>query len=372
MDHKASTLEQLSKNGAAISQKNILVGFDGFVDRITSVVDKRHGQGDKFERIETIETFGNRILGAAGKSTNMELYIDYAKIGGNGPIMANALLNAGGNIRYIGALGEKSVNSVFSEFARRTNAVSVADPGVTHALEFADGKILLSTMASFDDLTYEAILKHVGEGEFFDILSRQDLISIVNWTMIPNMTELLSDMLDHVILNLPPRDSKHYFFDLADPVKRPKGEIETALRTIARFQNYGDVTLGLNLAEAKQVTQIFGQSEVKPDSDGLQSMASRIRNELSIGCVVVHPKESAACATKENTCWITGPYTENPTIITGAGDHFNAGFTTAQLLGFTPEACLTVGVCFSGYYVRKGDSPSLPSIQTFIRNWKDD
>ena len=28
MDHKASTLEQLSKHGAAISQKNALVGFD--------------------------------------------------------------------------------------------------------------------------------------------------------------------------------------------------------------------------------------------------------------------------------------------------------------------------------------------------------
>lgn len=372
MDHKASTLEQLSKHGAAISQKNALVGFDGFVDRITSVVNKRFGQGDKFERIETIEIFGSRVLEAAGKSTNFELYVNFEKIGGNGPIMANALLNAGANTRYVGALGDQSVHPVFSEFAKRTNAVSVVDPGVTHALEFKDGKVMLGKMATLEDLTYEAILRHVGEGEFFDLLSRQDLISMVNWTMIPNMTKLFSDMLDHVIPNLPPRDSKHYFFDLADPVKRPKGEIETALRTIARFQNYGDVTLGLNLTESKQVTQILGQPEVKADSDGLQSMASHIRNELSIGCVVIHPKETAACATKEDTCCITGPYTEDPKITTGAGDHFNAGFAVAQLLGFTLEACLTVGVCFSGHYVRTGDSPSLTHIQTFIRNWKDD
>ena len=349
-----------------------MVGFDGFVDKITSVVDKRFGQGDKFERMDTIEAFGNRILDAAGKSTNLELYINYEKIGGNGPIMANALLNAGLNTRYVGALGDQSIHPVFEEFARRTDACSVVDPGITHALEFADGKILLGTMASLDGLTYQEILKHVGEGEFFDLLSRQDMVSIVNWTMIPNMTKLLSDLLDHMIPNLPPRDNKHYFFDLADPAKRPKGEIETALRTIARFQNYGNVTLGLNLAETKQVSEILGQSEVEADEAGLQSMASYIRNELNIGCVVVHPKESAACATKDKTCWIQGPYTDDPKITTGAGDHFNAGFATAQLLGLPPDACLTVGVCFSGYYVRTGESPSLTDVQTFIRNWKDD
>ena len=372
MDHKALTLGHLSNHGAEISQKYALVGFDGFVDRITSVVDKRFGQGDKFERMDTIDVFGHRVLEASGHSTNIELFVKYEKLGGNGPIMANALLNAGAKTRYIGALGDEAIHPVFAEFAKKTDAVTVADPGITHALEFSDGKILLGTMTSLDAVTYSGILNHVGEGEFFDLLSRQDLISIVNWTMIPNMTELLCDMLDHVIPNLPPRDSKHYFFDLADPAKRPVGEIETALRTIARFQNYGDVTLGLNLAETKQVSDILGQPEVEADATGLQSMASHIRNELNVGCVVVHPKESAACATKDETCWIAGPYTEDPKITTGAGDHFNAGFASTQLLGFPPAACLTVGVSFSGHYVRTGNSPSLTNIQTFIQNWKDD
>ena len=372
MDHKALTLEQLSKHGSEISQKNALVGFDGFVDRITSVVDKRFGQGDKFERMERIEDFGNRVLAAAGQSGNIELFINYEKLGGNGPIMANALLNGGAKTRYIGALGAKTIHPVFTEFAEKTGAVSIEDPGITHALEFSDGKIMLGTMTSLDNITYDAILKNISEGDFFDLLSRQDLISMVNWTMIPNMTELFSDLLDHVIPNLPPRDTKHYFFDLADPEKRPDAEIEMALRTIARFQNYGNVTLGLNLAEGNQVYEILGQSEIEPTPEGLKTMASFIRKELNVGCVVVHPKESAACATKDDACWIAGPYVEKPKITTGAGDHFNAGFSTAQLLGFPPLACLTVGVCFSGHYVRTGDSPSLTNVQTFIQNWKDD
>ncbi|MDA0345770.1 MAG: carbohydrate kinase family protein [Verrucomicrobia bacterium] len=371
MDYKALTVEHLSKHGSDVSQKNALVGFDGFIDRITSVVDKRYGQGDQFERMDTIEVFGNRVLAAAGQSANIELFVNFEKLGGNGPIMANALLNAGVNTRYIGALGDKTIRPVFEEFAKNTGAISIVNPGITHALEFTDGKIMLGTMSSLDEISYDSILKHISEGEFFDLLSRQDLISMVNWTMIPNMTQLFVDLLDKVIPNLPPRDIKHYYFDLADPEKRPANEIEEVLRTISRFQNHGQVTLGLNLAEAKQVYGILGQSEIEADAQGLKTMASSIRNELNLGCVVVHPKESAACATKEDTFWIPGPYTDKPKITTGAGDHFNAGFSTAQLLGFPPLVCLTIGVCFSGHYVRTGESPSLEDIKNFIQNWKD-
>jgi sugar/nucleoside kinase (ribokinase family) len=86
--------------------------------------------------------------------------------------------------------------------------------------------------------------------------------------------------------------------------------------------------------------------------------------------VVVHPRESAACATAEGTWWVPGPYTSKPLITTGAGDHFNAGFTSGQLVGVDPESCLTLGVCTSGHYVRTGESPSIAKLETFLANWR--
>jgi hypothetical protein len=39
-------------------------------------------------------------------------------------------------------------------------------------------------------------------------------------------------------------------------------------------------------------------------------------------------------------------------------------------MGLSPEACLGVGVCTSGHYVRTGRSPTLADLETFLANWK--
>jgi len=292
------------------------------------------------------------------------------KLGGNGPIMGNALLAAGVKTRYIGALGHPAVHPVFQEFADRTEAVSICEPGQTNAVEFEDGKILLGIMSSLDEITLDAILSAMGEGAFIDLLSRANLISLVNWTMIPHMTGLFADLIDRFLPILPPRDQRIFFFDLADPEKRSTGDLQNALRTISRFHPFGSVTLGLNLREAIQVAAALDLPKPETDPDGLKSLARGIRQNLQIGTVVVHPTDSAACATRDDTWWVPGPFTKNPKITTGAGDHFNAGFCTGQLLNLSPTACLTMGVSFSGYYVRTAKSPGLNDVDGFLRKWQ--
>ena len=50
--------------------------------------------------------------------------------------------------------------------------------------------------------------------------------------------------------------------------------------------------------------------------------------------------------------WSEGPFTDNPKI-TGAGDHFNAGFYAARLSGFSPLTGLALATCTSGHYVEQ-------------------
>jgi sugar/nucleoside kinase (ribokinase family) len=364
------TLEQLRNHRDRIGSRSALVGLDGFVDTIVSPVALRRSKGDDFVPMTAIEEFGRRVMAAAGKSTNIELYPRTEKLGGNGPIMANALLATGLRVTYVGAVGDPVVHPVFADMASRARTFSLGAAASTTALEFHDGKLMLGMMRCLDDITYERICTVMGETAFHAELSGASLVALVNWTMIPNMTAIFAELADRVLPQLAPSPDRIFFFDLADPEKRSVQDLQDALATIGRFRKFGQVTLGLNFKEAQQVAAALECTAPHETEDSLRQVAAEIRSQLGLATVVVHPRESAACATAAGTAWVPGPYTATPLITTGAGDHFNAGFTTGQLLGLEPEACLTLGVCMSGYYVRTGESPTLAALETFLANWR--
>lgn len=370
MDFKSKALQELSSKRAALSSKTGLVGFDGFIDRIRQPVSQRFGAGEDFAPIETITEFGERIIRAAGRSTNIELFPIAERLGGNGPILTQALLATGLKVRYIGALGKPDIHPIFRELADKSEAISIAEPSVSHNLEFIDGKIMLGELATLDEISYEGMIEQIGEGLFLDIFSRMDLIALVNWTMVPQMGRILQNLLDQVFPVLPPRDQRIFFFDLCDPIKRSLSDIRSVLNTISRFQEWGSVTLGLNLSEGLEIARALEIAPEDADEAGLRRLTSRIRQKLQIDTVVIHPVDSAACATRSDSWWIPGPYVEKPLTTIGGGDHFNAGFCLGQLIEASPLTSLTTGVCASGYFVRTGKSPSVSDIDHFLRQWK--
>lgn len=370
MSFKSKTLAALrAARSQPTAKKSALVGFDGFVDTIVVPVSRRNGLGDDFTSIATIPEFAQRVAGAAGKSTNIELYPQMIKLGGNGPIMAYALLSAGTRLTYVGALGKPAVHPVFHDLAKRADVISLCNPGMTTAIEFNDGKLILGQISSLDEISLDVIDAAMGKENFRECLARTDMIALVNWTMIPQMSAILRQLTDEVLPAIPPNPDRIYFFDLADPEKRSGEDLLEALAIISRFRKFGRVTLGLNLKEAQRVYQELGFATRGESEQDLRTIAADLREKLGLTTVVVHPRESAACATEDGTFWVPGPYAEKPLITTGAGDHFNAGFTQGQLLGLDPEACLCLGVCTSGHYVRTAESPNLDQLETFLGNW---
>ncbi len=370
MDIPTQTLAELKAAAARPSDKRALVGLDGFVDTIVTPVGLRRGQGTDFDPISTIAEFGQRIQRAAGKSANLEFYPQMDKLGGNGPIMANALMAHGVAMTYVGALGSPTVHPVFQDFAARARVISITEAAHTTAVEFDDGKLMLGQMKSLDDVTFATLEGHLGREGLVQLFAEVDLVSLVNWTMIPNMTDVFRQLVKHIFPLLPPAE-RLFFFDLADPEKRARADLLEVLEVITTFGDFGRVTLGLNLKEAQQVHLALGFYALTESPEDLQQMAADIRHKLELTTVVVHPKESAACALADGTHWVPGPYVTKPKITTGAGDHFNAGFSLGQLLGLSPTACLTTGVTTSGHYVRTAQSPTLADLETFLANWPE-
>ncbi len=97
----------------------------------------------------------------------------------------------------------------------------------------------------------------------------------------------------------------------------------------------------------------------------------QIKNNNNLYCCVIHPVKFAVCAIEEKSYYYEGPFTPNPLISTGAGDHFNAGFCFGQILNLSPEESLLIGVANSGFYVRTAKSANLEELTGFIYEWKN-
>jgi sugar/nucleoside kinase (ribokinase family) len=358
---------QLAVSTARAYELRAFVGLDGFVDEILHVVDKRE-TADKYHRLALMEQWGDRIRAAAGRSTNIELVSKLTKLGGNGPIMANALSSFGLKVSYLGNLGYPNLHPVFADFANRAEVVSIAEPGYTDAVEFEDGKVMLGKHSSLREVNWANIKERYSLSNFTAKIAEANFIGFVNWTMLTGMTEIWAAILAEVCPKLSgPR--RTLFFDLADPEKRTHEDITVALKLIVAFEKYFDVILGLNEKESSEVGGVLSIDTTDHTPEGLVKIGEQIRAKVPVNTLVIHPTHYAIAFSAAGYAVVEGAFTPKPLITTGAGDHFNAGFCLARLLGFDNACSVLTGVTTSGFYVRTAKSPAISDLITLLNDW---
>src|SRR5688572_32363554 len=89
-EKKASLINAIKSGKAVLQEKTITAGFDGFIDTIARIIKKKqeHNPPDFFS---TIKQFGEYITDKHSASFSLELEEQSIKLGGNMPIMANAM-----------------------------------------------------------------------------------------------------------------------------------------------------------------------------------------------------------------------------------------------------------------------------------------
>lgn len=371
-DGKLKTVSRLlTENSERLGGFHAFVGLDGFVDEIIHIVDTRYDRNN-FSRIEKIADFGEKIKRAGGLSCNFELVPAEVRLGGNGPIYANALLSFGLNATYCGALGYPAVHPVFRgmEENPRCKVVSPWQPSHTDALEFSDGKLIMGKITELNHITWESFKEALGGAQgIAEILSRCDLFGMENWTMIPHMSDIWEGIITESfpLIKKPEANLPLAFFDIADPAKRTKEDILRAINLLGRFSEKFRVIFGLNEKETYEIGEALGIDHSGfPPERRLEALAEAVFARMSIYCLVVHPTKEALAVTSGGSFRTVGPYCEKPALTTGAGDNFNAGFCLGQLLGLDVESSLITGVFASGYYVRHAKSAAYDELAEFI------
>ena len=367
-ERRQKCAELLKANVSAAAKMSAFIGMDGFIDEIVHVVDKRVNPTE-FVRLPTIEKFGARVSAAAGKSTNFEMVPQLVKLGGNGPIMANAIAQFGIKLSYLGALNYPDIHPVFKEFSEKGDVHSIANAGRTDALEFDDGKLIIGRMTQLGEVNWENIVARYGKEKFIEKFTNSDLVGFVNWTMLPFMSEIWEVVLKDICPTLGGKRRK-LFFDLADPEKRSKADIQRALALISNFEKYFDVILGLNEKEGYEIGEVLSLDTSDHSPAGLAKMALKIQSELKINTLVIHPVAFALAVSDGKVDLVQGPFCEKPLISTGAGDHFNSGFCLGKMLGLDNVNSLMTAVSTSGFYVRTAKSPTVSDLAQFLADWR--
>ncbi|MES2266195.1 MAG: PfkB family carbohydrate kinase [Bacteroidota bacterium] len=361
MSDNLQQIQQALQNASTLlAGKKVAAGFDGFVDSIVKVVNYKNDDGTVF--FGTIGEFGNYISSKSGSGFSLESEELVQKLGGNMPIMANALAGMGIGVNCVGAFGVPTIAQAFTGMHPNCKLYSYTNAGFTTAMEFADGKIMMAQMTDLNHANWDTIKQTIGMDELNETFSDTDLICLVNWSEPDHSNSMWQGLLDDVLEGARSKP-KQFFFDLSDCSKRSADAITSAINLIEQCGGYGKVTLSLNRNEAGILYKTFIAHETPAD---IRSIGDELFRKLNIGTLVIHNSKISIAWDNKGT-YITEPsFIANPKISTGAGDNFNAGYCLAVLLGLDAKAALMMANATSNIYINSGESPRLAELTEYF------
>ena len=361
-DKTQNIINCLKDHSLLLGGKQVTVGFDGFVDSIVRLV-KSKNSGGNLTYFQEIAEFGSYIIDKQGKSCSIELEEVVNKIGGNMPIMANALGQLGIKVSCLGAMGFPDINKVFADMSANCKLYSFAEPGFTIALEFNDGKIMMARMDTIHNVTWEKIKRSVGLENIINFFNNSDFVGMVNWSELDNSSYIWEGVIKEVLPLHKPDKNQVIFFDLADCSKREMVDIVYAINLIEQFSDYYKVILSLNENESRL---IYNSLETSPEPEDLVDVGNKIYDCLNIDELVIHPAKFSLAWDKNGMYRADTLFVDNPMLSTGGGDNFNAGLCIGELLGLGTEDTLILANCVAGFYVRNGISPDISQLLDYI------
>jgi hypothetical protein len=359
--------ETLRNHTDTIASLNVVSGFDGFVDELIEIVEERQST-EAHTRVPTISRFAELIGMAAGRSSLREMIVKSVDAGGCAVNLGDGIASLGVQLDVFGTLGEPA-HPAFSALAakcRSCNSFGI-DPGHTLALEFEDGKYMLSSMNQLADFTPAFLKEYLKNDTLKKSCQQADLIAITNWTLYPHMTDCWAYLLENLFNTC--TQNPWFFIDLVDPRSRTHQDIRDMLTVLPGYEACGRCSFGGNLNEGNVISQLLDLPEVTTEGPEVAELCSRLRDKLQLSEVVIHCIKGAAVASDDGSEWVDGPYTAKPKKSTGAGDRFNAGYCLGRLLNLPAKDRLLLGNATSGFFVRNARSGSLAEIAFLLDEW---
>jgi hypothetical protein len=349
----------------------VLLGIDGYIDNIISVIRVRHSQLE-YELMENITEWADRIAHSAGSSASIERIIRKVSAGGFTCNVGKAISTLCGrtqNTHLIGAFGVPVMMDLFREQLVdifKCVPFTVGNPGQTDAYEFSDGKIMMSNFENINLLDWNQILSYLKLEFLINEFETSHLWGLGYWSASPHLSQIFVGLQKNVLPNLSKSSrNKFLILDLSDLKKKPRSQITELIGLLRCFEDYVQTVLLLNDRELEDLGSALQESSSK---DPL-ILTQLIQQNLNLSFVISHSPKIAAIASERTQNIILNAYTSAPQFTTSAGDHFSAGVSYALLAKLPLEILPLLGNCASSFFVRKGSSPTSQDLQQFLTHY---
>ena len=348
MDNKAVAKKLLEMNG------NLSMFADGFIDEQWSLVSKR-ASFDDVTLVEKMTQFADRINAVGSGGMGIELIKKRIVFGGFTANIGYAAASLGINTTMTGIFGDKEVSPVFEPIQKICKMITLGPSSITHALEFDDGKILMTDMESVLGVRWSKIVDAIGMDALTKLLTESDIIGVGYWSLMPAFDEIVEN-----ICGIIKDDGKkrRFFFDLADISKRDEASLVKTLKMLEAYNCKIPMTLSVNEHEGSTIFELFGESFSENGKD-MDKKTELVRNKMGLDELVVHTPHFASAAKKgESPAVIPQAYVEKPVRTAGAGDTFNGGYIAGMLSKMTTNERLHTANLAVIHFLKNGIPPS--------------
>lgn len=345
----------------------VLFGFDGIIDTVREMVAERE-QLDSVSLIQELDTLGSKINDSVNSDTSVTIeWLDRGtRTGGHVCHLSRVFGRWGCDPIMVGTFGTPIQSEFEDQFAGNT-MYSIGEPGTTDAVEFDDGKLMLTQSGDYQKLTWEALDEKLGHDHLADQLEAVDLFGIGYWSMIPNLPEILQGLAEDVwpTLSNPP---SHVFFDPADIRHLSQSQFAEGFDALERLNREVPVTLSANRGETQELVTRGGGSV---DGGSMLDLAMTARDVVGVDTVVSHGASASAMVTETEQAVIETLHIDEPEIVTSSGDHFNAGVCLGLLEGLDAPSTIALGNAVAGSFIRSGESPTLAMVESFLEEYEE-
>lgn len=339
-----------------------LVGFDGYVDKLVRL--KKSQVSESY--YGTVREFADFIGFMGATSADIAVHRIYEKIGGNGPLLADALAEKGVAVDCIGAMGDPQLSPFYEPLSQKAALYSISEAASSYVIEFDDGKLMLGDAECFESITWEAVTKKLGAQTVVDLFKKARLVAFANWSGLPNAADLLSGICRDICPALQDGQTRTIFFDLADPSAKSPEQFVELFQALTALSGTFHTVVGLNPKETLLVyNQYFGRNEAAFH----QEMVAELLEDFPAKELVVHAAGCAYAGMRgEVPICVEGRYLKKPVISVGAGDNFNSGYCLGKLCGLGPAECAYLGNLSAVLFMECGQAATLEQLLQAVSN----